>query len=89
MINSLDKGSKTHDPDWINERLRLTVWDMIDVSEYSQKNGTTLYQDRFEELTKLVKNCDCIDDVNVFSGRFRAKIFCQKQGYFQRLMAHL
>ena len=63
LINSLDNGSKTHDPDWINERLRLTVWDMIDVSEYSQKNGTSLYLDRFEELSKLVENSDRINIV--------------------------
>jgi len=50
LINSLAKGSKSHDPDEINEKVRFTVWDMVDATEYNQKKGTSDYVGRFGEL---------------------------------------
>lgn len=59
LIISLSKGSKSHDPDEINENVRFTIWDMVDAQEYNQKKGTSKYFDRFKELTFLVDPAKC------------------------------
>jgi hypothetical protein len=51
---SIGNGNiNSSEPD--HDNIIFTVWDMIHVSEYSKKNGTSNYEDRFEMLQNLVK----------------------------------
>lgn len=51
MINS---SNPPHD------KIIYDIWDMVPAEEYGQKNGTSLYKDRFEMLKETVKGLDHI-----------------------------
>jgi len=53
-----------------HEDVIFTVWDMVHVSEYKEKNGTTLYRDRFQMLNdtiKAIKNVEVVETKEVHS----------------------